>query len=110
MLVKEAASQKYTTDALSRAVFMAVCQRAGVPVQTFANRSDNVGGSTLGNLSARHVSVPTVDVGLAQLAMHSAWETAGVHDLPYMIDALRMFYSAELRMTGDGLWETEFPV
>ena len=80
VLVKEAASQKYTTDALSRAVFTAVCQRAGVPVQTFANRSDSAGGSTLGNLSTRHVSIPTVDVGLPQLAMHSSYETAGVMD------------------------------
>ena len=101
VLVKEAASQKYTTDALSRAVFTAVCQRAGVPVQTFANRSDNVGGSTLGNLSARHVSVPTVDVGLAQLAMHSSYETAGVHDTAYLLHALQAFYACDLRLEAD---------
>ena len=74
------------------------------------NRPVVIGGGTLGGLSNSHLSLKTVDIGLAQLVMQSAWETAGVHDLPYMIDALRMFYSAELRMTGDGLWETEFPV
>ena len=109
VVIKYSANQKYTTDGVSSALFSEVCQAANVPVQSFVNRSDIIGGATLGGLSNTHVSLNTVDIGLAQLAMHSAWETAGVHDLPYMIDALRMFYSAELRMTGDGLWETEFP-
>ena len=98
VLLKEAASQKYTTDALSRAVFTAVCQRAGVPVQTFANRSDSAGGSTLGNLSARHVSIRTVDVGLAQLAMHSSYETAGAHDAAHLLRALQTFYACDLSL------------
>ena len=110
VVIKYSANQKYTTDGVSAALFSEVCKAADVPVQSFVNRSDIIGGATLGGLSNTHVSLNTVDIGLAQLAMHSVWETAGVHDLPYMIDALRMFYSAELRMTGDGLWETEFPV
>lgn len=101
VLIKEVANQKYTTDALSRAVFTAVCQKAGVPTQTFANRSDSAGGSTLGNLSARHVSVPSVDVGLPQLAMHSSYETAGVHDTGHLMNALQTFYSCDLRMGTD---------
>lgn len=56
--------------------------------RTYANRSDIAGGSTLGNISNSHVSVNTVDIGLAQLAMHSAYETAGVKDTTYMIEAL----------------------
>lgn len=100
VLVKEASSQKYTTDAFSRALFTAICQDAGVPVQTFANRSDSAGGSTLGNLSTRHVSVASVDVGLAQLAMHSSYETAGVHDTAHLMHALQAFYQADVRLEG----------
>ena len=109
VVVKYSANQKYTTDGVSSALFSEVCRAAGVPVQYFVNRSDIVGGATLGGLSNTHVSMNTVDIGLAQLAMHSVWETAGVQDLPYMIDALKMFYRAGLRMKGDGTWETEFP-
>ena len=65
-----------------------ICDKRNVPYQTYANRSDIAGGSTLGNISNSHVSVNTVDIGLAQLAMHSAYETAGVKDTTYMIEAL----------------------
>lgn len=99
-VVKESANQKYTTDAFSRAVFVALCERAGVPCQTFANRSDMAGGSTLGNLSNTQVSVHAVDIGLPQLAMHSSYETAGVRDTAWAIRALREFFSADLRITG----------
>ena len=99
-VVKEAANQKYTTDAFSRAVFVALCERAGVPHQTFANRSDMAGGSTLGNLSNTQVSVHAVDIGLPQLAMHSNYETTGTRDTAWTIRALREFFSANLRITG----------
>lgn len=102
VLIKETARQKYATDALTRAVFTAICERAGVPVQTFANRSDSIGGATLGNLSSQRVSVATVDVGLPQLAMHSCYETAGVCDTGYLLRALRAFYEANVQVDGDG--------
>ena len=92
VVIKHNANQKYTTDAISDAVFTLVCEKAGVPVQHFANRSDMAGGSTLGNLSNAHVSMNTVDIGLAQLAMHSACETAGTKDLDYLIRAMRAFW------------------
>ena len=98
VIVKEVASQKYATDAFTRALFTAICNDAGVPVQTFANHSASAGGSTLGNLSGRQVSVATVDVGLAQLAMHSSYETAGVLDTGYLMHALQAFYACELRI------------
>ena len=98
VVIKETARQKYATDAWSRAVFSELCERAGVLTQTFANRSDSMGGSTLGNLSGRQVSVPTVDVGLAQLAMHSSYETAGVADTGHLLRALEAFYAADLRL------------
>lgn len=78
VVIKHNANQKYTTDAVSDAIFAEICAKAGVPVQHFANRSDILGGSTLGNLSNAHLSMNTVDIGLAQLAMHSSYETAGL--------------------------------
>ena len=98
IVIKESANQKYTTDAFSRAVFTRICELADVPVQAFANRSDSVGGSTLGNLSNTQVSLHAVDIGLAQLAMHSSYETAGAKDTTYAIRALRMFYKTNLRI------------
>lgn len=92
IVIKHNASQKYTTDAISDAAFTLICERAGVPVQHFTNRSDIVGGSTLGHISTAHVSMSTVDIGLAQLAMHSIYETAGTKDLDYLIRALREFW------------------
>ncbi|WP_028264417.1 M18 family aminopeptidase [Atopobium fossor] len=98
--IKECASQSYTTDAFSRAVFVTLCEKAGVPVQLFANRSDRSGGSTLGNLSNIQVSMHAVDVGLPQLAMHSSYETAGSTDTNYAIVALKKFYNTNVIIDG----------
>ena len=98
IVIKESANQKYTTDAFSRALFTGVCQNVNVPVQSFANRSDSVGGSTLGNLSNTQVSIHAVDFGLAQLAMHSCFETAGVKDTEYAIIALKEFYETNVQI------------
>ena len=102
VVVKSSANQKYTSDALSIAVFESICRRAGVPTQRFANRSDIPGGSTLGNISNAHVSMNAVDIGLAQLAMHSALETAGARDVAHMVDALKAFFECEVMINGDG--------
>ena len=80
VVLKYNGSQKYTTDGYSAAIVRQICNTWEIPLQTFANRSDIAGGSTLGNISTAHVSIPSADVGLAQLAMHSAFETAGVKD------------------------------
>ena len=93
VVIKHNANLKYTTDALSSARFALICQKAGVPVQHFANRSDIAGGSTLGHISAAHVSVESVDIGLAQLAMHSLYETAGTRDLPMLVRALEEMWN-----------------
>ncbi len=102
VVIKESAAQHYTTNAVSRAFFQTLCRRAGVPTQTFANRSDSPGGSTIGNLLTRQVSVCSVDVGLPQLAMHSSFETAGTKDALHMIRALREFYAAKYSFGADG--------
>lgn len=102
VVVKYSANQKYTTNALSAGVFKAICQRAGVPVQTFANRADEPGGSTLGNLLGQQVSIPMVDIGMAQLAMHAAVETAGSQDPDYLSRACTAFYESSLTQAEDG--------
>lgn len=100
LVIKEAANQAYCTDAFSRAVFAALLDRAGVPRQTFANKSDMAGGSTLGNLSNMQVSMHGVDVGCAQLAMHSSYETAGARDVAHAIAAFEAFYEADVHIDG----------
>lgn len=92
IVIKCNANQRYTTDAYSQARMISICKKAGVPYQLYANRSDIEGGSTLGNISVSHVSLHTVDIGLAQLAMHSAYETGGVKDTEYLIQALKVFW------------------
>lgn len=94
IVIKHNASQKYTTDAVSSAVFQSLCQNADVPCQHYSNRSDMPGGSTLGNIASLNVSINTVDVGLAQLAMHSSYETAGVMDTYYMIKVMEEFFKS----------------
>ena len=105
VVIKHNCSQRYTTDAVSDAVFSAICDRAGVPTQHFANRSDMPGGGTLGSIANSHLPVNSVDIGLAQLAMHSAYETAGVLDLSHMIAAMRCFFSSGFIASGDGAWK-----
>lgn len=92
IVIKYHGSQKYATDAVSAARMKSICEKAKVPYQTYANRSDIAGGSTLGNISTSHVSVSSVDIGLPQLAMHSAVETAGVKDTKYAVDAFKAFF------------------
>lgn len=101
IVIKYNANQNYTTDSVSEAVIRTVCERAGVPYQEFTNRSDMRGGSTLGNLSNTHVSLNTADIGLAQLAMHSSYETAGTKDTAYMIKAVKEFFSTMIAVEKD---------
>ena len=103
IVVKFNANQRYTTDAVSAAAFVELCKKAGVPTQRFTNRADLPGGSTLGNISTAHVSVDSVDIGLAQLAMHSAYETAGARDTEYLIRAAESFYAARFLREEDGI-------
>lgn len=103
VVIKFSGNQRYTSDGVTAAVFRSICEKVDVPTQVFTNHSDIAGGSTLGNISALQVPVPCVDIGLPQLAMHSSYETAGVKDLEYMINAMRGFYEASVEDTGDGM-------
>ena len=102
IVIKYNANQRYTTDAVSGAVFQAICQEAGVPVQRYSNRADLPGGSTLGNISTAHLSVPTVDIGLPQLAMHSVCETAGAADTEHLVKAMTAYFSRDFHRDRDG--------
>lgn len=102
IVLKFNSNMRYTTDGVSAAVFRSVCKKADVPVQTYYNRADLPGGSTLGNISLAHVSILSADIGLAQLAMHSCYETAGTKDIAYLVQAMEAFYSASLEVSSDG--------
>lgn len=96
VVIKYNAGLSYTTDAISAGLFKAICNDVNVPYQVYTNRSDVRGGGTLGSILLRSLSVVSVDIGLAQLAMHSAYETAGVEDLEHMKKVLSAFYSKHL--------------
>ena len=105
VVIKFNASQRYTTDGVSAAIFRKVCAIAGVKAQTYCNRADIPGGSTLGHISLTHVSVPTVDIGLAQLAMHSSFETAAISDALALEETMAAYYGKSLRAGTDGAFE-----
>ena len=101
IVLKFNANQRYTTDGFRASILRKICEKANVPVQTYCNRADIPGGSTLGNISLAHVSVPSADIGLAQLAMHSAYETAGVADIAYLLDTMETYYGLSLHRCGE---------
>lgn len=101
IVLKFNSNMRYTTDGASAAILRSVCKMADVPVQTYYNRADLPGGSTLGNISLSHVSVLSADIGIAQLAMHSAYETSGTKDVQHLVSAMACFYSLALDVQGD---------
>ena len=103
VVIKYNASQRYMSDGFAGAVFAEICKKADVPTQVYCNRSDKRGGSTLGNLSEAQVPVRGVDIGAAQLAMHSARETAGSLDVEYLSRAMTAFYQSEFTLSDDGV-------
>lgn len=102
IVIKFNANLRYCTDGLSAAVMRTVCAKAGVPTQNYYNRPDIPGGSTLGCISIGQVSVPTVDIGLPQLAMHSCYETAAVADAIYLEDAMEQYFGSTLELDEAG--------
>lgn len=102
VVLKFSGNQKYTTDAVSAAVVRVLAEKAGVPVQPFTNHSDIPGGTTLGNISVQHVAVRTADVGIAQLAMHSPYETCGRGDTAALVGLARTLFSSSMVEQGDG--------
>lgn len=107
IVIKHNASQHYTTDAVSAAIFSELCSKLNIPVQDFSNRADERGGSTLGSIANTHVSINTVDVGLAQLAMHSSYETAGALDFDSFISVMKLFFSSTIEKNCDSEFSIE---
>lgn len=101
VVIKYNASQSYVTDSLSAALLKKVLNDKKIPYQVFANKTGNRGGSTLGNIANSHVSIMSVDIGLAQWAMHSPVETAGTSDVKYMHDLINAFYKTHLKLNKD---------
>ena len=102
VVLKYNASQRYTTEAMSAALVKELAERAGVPLQIYANRSDMLGGSTLGSIATTKVRMTAADIGLPQLAMHSSYETAGCDDTDYLIGFSKAFYESNASMCADG--------
>lgn len=92
-VIKYAANKSYASDSISGAIFKDLCTRAKVPVQTFYNRSDLRGGTTIGPITSRRINVRTVDVGCPMLAMHSVRELMAIRDLEYMCKVFKEFFS-----------------
>lgn len=103
-VLKFNANMRYTTDGVTAALMRQVAHAAGVPLQTYCNRADMPGGSTLGNVSLGQVSVLSADLGLPQLAMHSCYETCGVQDVLDWVELMSSFYSCSLEVPRDGVY------
>ena len=101
IVIKYNASNSYTSDAASGAIIQTIMDNHEIPYQFFTNRSDIRGGSTLGNILLSHASIHSVDIGLPQLAMHSAYETAGSEDVTHAINLFTSFYKADIDINGD---------
>ncbi len=99
IVIKFNAAQSYTTDSVSSATFKMICDKCNVPYQMYTNRSDLVGGGTLGNVSSSQVSIVSVDIGLGQWSMHSALETCGSKDVEYAVSAISEFYNSNIKIT-----------
>jgi len=103
IVIKYNANQSYTSDALSSSIVKTICGNNGLKYQEYTNRNDLRGGSTLGNISNSEVSLTTVDIGIAQLAMHSANEIMGSRDIDDMVKLVNGFYSSSIQIEGSSI-------
>jgi len=99
VVIKYNAAQRYITDGISEAYIKHLCNSNNIPFQKYSNRSDLPGGSTLGNVVATNLSLKAADIGIPQLAMHSSYETTGVHDTGFAIDLLTEFFKSGYHAT-----------
>jgi len=103
VVIKTSASQSYVTDSMSNAIVTTLANRAGVPTQLFANKSDVRGGSTQAAISTINLPIMAADVGLAQLAMHSCYETCGAKDVESMYKLMNELYNSTIIVEDDKL-------
>ncbi len=107
VVLKTNACMRYTTDAVSGGLFTELCRRSDIPIQHYANREGILGGATLGHLALRQTSILAADIGLAQLAMHAAYESAGALDAVYLARAATVFFESSLHILKDGKYELQ---
>lgn len=93
-VIKTNANQRYSTNAVTAARFVGLCDKANVPVQQYAHRTDLGCGSTIGPIMAAQLGIATVDVGNPMWAMHSIRESAGVLDHSYMMSVMQQHFSS----------------
>ena len=103
VVIKYSANQKYTTDSLSSSLLIDLATMSDSKVQTYVNRADAPGGSTLGAISGTQVSVMSVDIGLPQFAMHSSMELSGAYDSDHMFNLLKAFFDTEIIVSSDSI-------
>ncbi|WP_394280577.1 M18 family aminopeptidase [Corynebacterium sp.] len=90
-VLKINAKQRYASDAVTEALWINACRAADVPVQTFVGNNSVPCGSTIGPIAATRLGIPTVDVGVPLLSMHSARELAGTQDQLWFARALTAY-------------------
>ena len=100
IVIKFHANQNYTTDAFSSSIFKDILDKNGVKHQDFFMRSNMRCGSTLGAISNNHLSIRSVDIGLAQLSMHSNMETVATDDYEELLKGLKAFYNSSIKFLG----------
>ncbi len=101
IVIKHHANMAYTTDGFSSAIIKKIFDKAKVKYQDFYNKSDMRSGSTLGSVSASHLSVASVDLGIAQLSMHSSLETIAIKDYDVMTKGLTAYYNSVIKINDD---------
>jgi len=92
LVIKNNCNQRYATTAVTAHMFRELARRAGVPLQDFCVRQDAGCGSTIGPIVATQLGVRTVDVGVAQLSMHSVREMCGAGDVAHAVGFFRGFF------------------
>ena len=103
VVIKAHANKAYITDATSSAIVKTIFDNAEVPYQTFFNRSDVASGSTLGSIAQSHMGIAGADIGIAQLAMHSACECFAKADYLAMVEGITAYFNASILRNEDGI-------
>ena len=103
IVIKAHANKAYITDATSSAIVKTIFDNAEVPYQSFFNRSDVASGSTLGSIAQSHTGIPGADIGIAQLAMHSACECFAKTDYLAMVKGLTAYFNATIVRSEEGI-------
>ena len=103
VVIKHNSNMLYTSEAISTAIIKLIASKENISLQTFFNRADARGGSTLGNISLTHVSIRSVDLGIPQLAMHSNYEVMGSKDTINAYKLLKALFNSKIKIEGENV-------